>query len=41
MKKEKCKIWVKKGYGSKKMWLEIAKGTFKYAKKLRAKNKSK
>ena len=30
MKKEK--IWVKKGYGNKKMWLEIAKGLFKYAK---------
>jgi len=36
--KKKSKIWVKKGYGSKKMWLEIANKLFKYVAK---KNKNK
>ena len=35
MKPKKPKIWVKKGYGSKKMWFEIAKKLFKYSKKIK------
>ena len=32
--KYKEKIWIKKGYGSKKLWLEIAKKIIMYAKKI-------
>lgn len=30
--KESKKIWVKRGYGSRKLWLEIARRLILYAK---------
>ncbi len=32
---ENNKIWVKKGYGDKKLWLKIARKLIKYAKKVK------